>query len=94
MPVFGTCAATFNDDGVTALYQHLRDMLAEPGSRSPRARSRTSTSATPPASGQVVPPDRVRYLAEIAETVRGYHAETERLAEAAAARAAGRGGRR
>ena len=25
MPVFGTSAATFNDDGVTALYQHLRD---------------------------------------------------------------------
>ena len=28
MPVFGTSAATFNDDGGTALYQHLRDMLA------------------------------------------------------------------
>ena len=32
---------------------------------------------------QVVPTDRVRYLAEITETVRGYHAQTERLAEAA-----------
>ena len=31
MPVFGTCAATFNDDGVTALYQHLRGGLAEHG---------------------------------------------------------------
>ena len=28
MPVFGTSAATFNDDGVTALYQHLRGLLA------------------------------------------------------------------
>ncbi len=27
MPVFGTSAATFNDDGVTALYQHLRGLL-------------------------------------------------------------------
>ena len=27
MPVFGTSAATFNDDGVTALYHHLRDLL-------------------------------------------------------------------
>ena len=27
MPVFGTSAATFNDDGVTALYQHLRGIL-------------------------------------------------------------------
>ena len=31
MPVFGTSAATFNDDGVTALYQHLRDQLGRPG---------------------------------------------------------------
>ena len=31
MPVFGTSAATFNDDGVTALYQHLRGLLAEQG---------------------------------------------------------------
>ncbi len=31
MPVFGTSAATFNDDGVTALYQHLRGLLAEHG---------------------------------------------------------------
>ena len=31
MPIFGTSAATFNDDGVTALYQHLRDSLAEQG---------------------------------------------------------------
>ena len=31
MPVFGTSAATFNDEGVTALYQHLRGLLAEDG---------------------------------------------------------------
>ena len=31
MPVFGTSAATFNDEGVTALYQHLRGVLAEDG---------------------------------------------------------------
>ena len=31
MPVFGTSAARFDDDGVTALYQHLRELLAEHG---------------------------------------------------------------
>ena len=31
MPVFGTSAATFNDDGVTALYQELRGLLGEAG---------------------------------------------------------------
>ncbi|WGL50974.1 methylmalonyl-CoA mutase family protein [Nocardioides sp. BP30] len=83
MPVFGTSAATFNDDGVTALYQHLRDVLADKGATFdqgtlPRVEVRHSSGVH-----QVVPGDRVRYLAEIAETVRGYHAETERLAEAA-----------
>src|SRR5262249_5234411 len=33
---------------------------------------------------QVVPSERVRYLAEIGEAVRAYHAETERIAEIAA----------
>src|SRR4029450_1706911 len=31
LPVFGTIAARFNDDGVTALYQFLRSELAEHG---------------------------------------------------------------
>jgi isobutyryl-CoA mutase len=84
MPVFGTSAATFNDDGVTALYQHLRDLLAEQGldvseGTLPRVDVRRSTRIS-----QVVPATRVRYLAEIAETVRGYHRETEQVAAAAA----------
>ena len=83
MPVFGTSAATFNDDGVTALYQHLRGLLGEQGlgfdeGTLPVVDVRHSSGIR-----QVVPGERVRYLAEITETVRGYHAETERLAEAA-----------
>jgi len=86
MPVFGTSAATFNDDGVTALYQHLRDRLAEPGEHSlavtegtlPRVDVRHSSGIR-----QVVPTERVRYLAEITDTVRSYHAQTDELAEAA-----------
>jgi methylmalonyl-CoA mutase len=30
-PVFGTIASRFNDDGVTALFQHLRDRLTDTG---------------------------------------------------------------
>ncbi|MBF6474402.1 MULTISPECIES: fused isobutyryl-CoA mutase/GTPase IcmF [Nocardia] len=83
MPVFGTSAATFNDDGVTALYQHLTGLLAQHGLRLepgalPRVDTRTSTRFA-----QLIPPARVRYLAEIAETVRGYHAETAAQALAA-----------
>ncbi len=84
MPVFGTSAATFNDDGVTALYQELRGLLATHGLALgegvlPAVSVRSSSGIR-----QVVPSARVRYLAEITETVRGFHAETERVAEAAA----------
>lgn len=72
MPVFGTMAARFNDDGVTALYQALKPRLAELGlplqeGRLPPADVRHSSNQSP-----VVPPARTRYLAEIADTVRGY----------------------
>ena len=40
--MFGTVASRFNDDGVTALYQHLRGLLAGEGSSWPRARWRRS----------------------------------------------------
>ncbi|MCV2422043.1 fused isobutyryl-CoA mutase/GTPase IcmF [Paucibacter sp. DJ2R-2] len=72
MPVFGTMASRFNDDGVTALYQAMKPRLAELGlqlqeGRLPLVATRHSTHQTP-----VVPAARVRYLAEIADTVRGY----------------------
>ena len=74
MPVYGTIAARFNDDGVTALYHALVARLTQealklaPG-KLPAATTKFSTGQT-----AIVPPARVRYLAEIAETVRGYHA--------------------
>ena len=83
MPVFGTSAARFDDDGVTALYQHLRDLLVGRGlpagaGRLPAVATRTSSGLHTP-----VPAERVRYLAEIAETVRGYHRRTAELADVA-----------
>ncbi|EPY01814.1 fused isobutyryl-CoA mutase/GTPase IcmF [Magnetospirillum fulvum] len=83
MPVYGTVASRFNDDGVTALYHGLRDMLAERSfalapTTLPRPDGRTSTAAT-----AIVPPSRVRYLAEIAATLRAYHAEAARQSELA-----------
>ncbi|MEO7129168.1 MAG: methylmalonyl-CoA mutase family protein, partial [Rhodoferax sp.] len=72
MPVFGTMAARFHDDGVTALYQALAVRLSELGlklgkSSLPRVNVRHSTNQTP-----VVPAARTRYLAEISDTVRAY----------------------
>jgi methylmalonyl-CoA mutase len=84
MPVFGTSAATFNDDGVTALYQHLRDALGTQGLAVTEGTLAPVEVRHSSGIRQVVPPNRVRYLAEITETVRAYHAETERLVQAAA----------
>jgi isobutyryl-CoA mutase len=72
MPVFGTMASRFNDDGVTALYQALLPRLASLGlkvgaDRLPTVATRHSTHQVP-----IVPGARVRYLADIADTVRGY----------------------
>ncbi|MCB0951796.1 MAG: hypothetical protein KDB13_03490, partial [Microthrixaceae bacterium] len=81
MPVFGTVASRFNDDGVTALYQHLRTVLSEAGlhfgePRLEQVRGRTSSGIS-----VVVPAQRQRYLAEIATTVRDYHQQTAEQAE-------------
>ncbi len=72
MPVFGTMASRFNDDGVTALYQALLPRLAALGlpvaeGCLPRVATRHSTHQVP-----IVPGARVRYLADIADTVRAY----------------------
>ncbi|HQR11931.1 MAG TPA: methylmalonyl-CoA mutase family protein, partial [Casimicrobiaceae bacterium] len=74
MPVFGTMASRFNDDGVTGLYQALAARLRDQGLKlGPGALARVATSQST-ARNAVLPASRVRYLAEIAETVRGYHA--------------------
>jgi methylmalonyl-CoA mutase len=82
MPVYGTIAARFNDDGVTALYHALVARLTQEGlklpvgpdssgqhqGKLPKAVTKFSTG-----TNAIVPGARVRYLAEISETVRGYH---------------------
>ncbi|MFI6900839.1 fused isobutyryl-CoA mutase/GTPase IcmF [Nonomuraea sp. NPDC050394] len=76
MPVFGTIAARYNDAGVTALYQHVKELLAEKGLQTGPGLLARVQGRTSQVSAAIVPPARVRYLAEIAEGVRAYHAET------------------
>ena len=82
MPVYGTIASKFNDDGVTALYHALLDTIAEKTgvqfkTTLPRPATKTSTSKT-----IIIPPERKRYLSEIADTIRKYHNHTQDQAEA------------
>ena len=83
MPVFGTIAAKYNDAGVTALYQGLLPVLRAKGlpefeSVLPGVKDKTSTERS-----VIVPPQRQRYLGEIAAAVRDYHEHTREQANIA-----------
>jgi methylmalonyl-CoA mutase len=83
MPVFGTMAARFQDDGVTALYQALLARLQQRGlptspSQLPPVSVRCSSNQNP-----IIPPQRSRYLAEISTTVRSYRERTRAQAQLA-----------
>ncbi len=80
MPVFGTSAARFDDDGVTALYQELKGLLTAKGLREFDGTLAPVTTRFSTHIARVLPRGREHYLAEIAGTVRNHHAETERLA--------------
>ena len=73
MPVFGTIASRFNDDGVTALYHAVAARLAEKGLKLKPGRLPRLDAKVPSDVHVIIPPKRQRYLAEIAETVRAYH---------------------
>ncbi|MEO8848844.1 MAG: methylmalonyl-CoA mutase family protein, partial [Casimicrobiaceae bacterium] len=83
MPVFGTIASRFNDDGVTALYQAIVGELA--GKGLPLRAHRLAVAAVRHSTGQnaIVPPARVRYLADIASDVRAYRRWAEAQARTA-----------
>ncbi|MEN8245546.1 MAG: fused isobutyryl-CoA mutase/GTPase IcmF [Thermodesulfobacteriota bacterium] len=77
MPVFGTIASKFNDDGVTALYHAIIESIhtktgiqMESGLEKPA--KNTSSSKT-----IIIPPERTRYLSEIVESVQRYHSKTD-----------------
>ena len=83
MPVFGTIASKFNDDGITALYQALLAQLRKHGladyqSRIEQVSTRISSQRT-----LIIPPSQQRYLAEIAELIRDYHDQVQAQARLA-----------
>jgi methylmalonyl-CoA mutase len=76
MPVFGTSAARFDDDGVTALYGYLRGLLHDAGLPAFTGTLATIDGRTSTGLVGILPRGRERYLAEVAATVRAYHAAT------------------
>ncbi|WP_026775219.1 methylmalonyl-CoA mutase family protein [Polaribacter sp. Hel_I_88] len=70
MPVFGTIASQFNDPGMNTLYKSIMDKLVE----KTNADLKSTMEITKEMSEKifVIPPARVRYLSEIAESNRSY----------------------
>jgi isobutyryl-CoA mutase len=73
MPVYGTMASRFNDDGVTALYQAIVARMQEKGLKLGQPKLPPVATKASSRGRAIVPPERVRYLAEIADTLRAYH---------------------
>ena len=83
MPVYGTIAAQYNDLGVDAAY---RALMSQVDSR--RGIQHTSRIADPgvrcsPPQLRIIPPNRLRYLGDITDTVRGYHSWVDQQADEA-----------
>jgi isobutyryl-CoA mutase len=83
MPVFGTMASRFADDGVTALYQAMLPALVARGLQVKPGVLPIVTNRASSQTQAIVPGHRARYLAEIADTVRGYHTWANKQARTA-----------
>jgi len=81
MPIYGTIASKFNDDGVTGFYYGLLDTIREKTGVSFQPTLQRSAAGTSTSKTILIPPERTRYLSEIAETIRTYHRRTEEQAE-------------
>ena len=84
LPIIGTIAAQFNDAGVNELFERLMEKVAEKcdvrfsGEIAHHAHTKDTFSQS-----TIIPPKRVRYLAEIAETNAAYDAWVKEQAQIA-----------
>ena len=83
VPVYPAIAHQWNDPGVESLYLAIRKDLVAFGAKAFEGETRIGRGAQT-GGGALLPASSERYLAEIAETVRGYRRQTETLAERAA----------
>lgn len=82
LPVFGTIASKFNDDGVTALYHGILEQLNDKSSLQLSSTMPKPAQKTPSSKAIVIPSERIRYLSEISAAIRDYHKTTVAQAEA------------
>lgn len=71
LPIFGTIASQFNDPGMNTLYRNIMDKLVE---RTQKTHLQSDFAISEGMSEKIyiIPPERVRYLAEICESAEAY----------------------
>ncbi len=76
MPVYGTVASQFNDDGVNEFFNQLIKKVNSLG----KNQFEISENDKPNKSEKIyiIPPNKTRYLSEISETIRNYNKEVEK----------------
>ncbi len=82
MPVFGSIASQFNDPGTNALYRALMDKVVEK-TGADGLKSDFHSSEEMSEKIYIIPPNRTRYLSEIAENNRAYDKTAKEQAEVA-----------
>ncbi|MBK7097520.1 MAG: methylmalonyl-CoA mutase family protein [Sphingobacteriales bacterium] len=84
LPVVGTIAAQFNDAGINELFERIMEKFEEKigitfkGHITHHPHDKDTKN-----NSQIIPPKRVRYLSEIAETIRWYDSWVEEQSETA-----------
>ncbi len=82
-PVYGTIASQFNDPGVNGLFLGLLEKLDAKCHAGFASRMEARQGARVTSYANLFPPERSRYLGEIAETVRAYRARVHEDVELA-----------
>ncbi len=81
MPVFGTIASKFNDQGVTALYKTILNIIEEKINIKFKSHIEQPEKKASSSRDIIIPSKRIRYLSEISDTIREYHENTKKQAE-------------
>ncbi|HAF30236.1 MAG TPA: methylmalonyl-CoA mutase [Bacteroidales bacterium] len=75
MPVYGTVASQYNNEGLNILFQKLISILnAKTGTNFPDSKFALQITHT---NQQIVPPGKSRYLSDISDTIRNYNQEVD-----------------
>jgi methylmalonyl-CoA mutase len=81
MPVYGTIASQFNDPGMNRLYLKIMNLISE--KTSVTFKSEINIGGDESEKVYIIPPNRIRYLSEIAENNRSYDKWTREQKEIA-----------